>query len=74
VGVNSGSSASDLIIWEYARKNEFAILTKDNDFDERSQLLGCPPKVIHLICGNKSTQEIQAFLLANKVLIINFFK
>lgn len=40
------------------QKKDFTILTKDSDFDERSQLLGCPPKVIRLICGNQSTIEI----------------
>ncbi len=67
-----GISASDLIIWEYARKESLVILTKDNDFNERSQLLGCPPKVIHLICGNISTKEICNQLIASRENIFSF--
>lgn len=59
-------SADDLSIWEFAKHREFVILTKDNDFDERSQLVGCPPKVVHLICGNKTTLEIINLLQSRK--------
>ncbi|MBD0366142.1 MAG: DUF5615 family PIN-like protein [Flavisolibacter sp.] len=58
--------ADDNTIWNYAKANEFIILTKDNDFDERSQLEGCPPKVVHLICGNKSTLHILNLILWHK--------
>lgn len=37
--------AYDIDIWEFAKKKGMTILTKDNDFDELSQLYGCPPKV-----------------------------
>ncbi len=53
-----GVDTDDSAIWNFAIKNKFAILTKDNDFDERSRLFGCPPKIIHLVCGNQSTQYI----------------
>jgi predicted nuclease of predicted toxin-antitoxin system len=39
-----GVSSDDISIWNHAKSNSFIILTKDNDFDERSQLEGCPPK------------------------------
>ncbi|MEP6646848.1 MAG: DUF5615 family PIN-like protein [Saprospiraceae bacterium] len=58
-----GIHADDINIWNYAKSNNFSILTKDNDFDEISQLKGCPPKVIHLICGNKTTQFIIDLIL-----------
>ena len=58
--------ADDISIWEHARKNSFTILTKDSDFDELSQLHGCPPKVIHLICGNKNSLHILNIVLQNK--------
>lgn len=62
----NGIFADDLTIWKFAKENNFVILTKDNDFDERSQLEGCPPKIVHLICGNKSTSGILALLLLNQ--------
>jgi predicted nuclease of predicted toxin-antitoxin system len=61
---NVGVGASDAQIWEYAKSNDFIILTKDNDFDELSQINGCPPKVIHLHIGNKSTALISNLLSA----------
>ncbi len=51
--------ADDLAIWNFAKDNNYIIITKDNDFNERSLLEGCPPKVIHLLCGNKSTMQIK---------------
>lgn len=50
--------SDDITIWNYAKSTDFVILTKDNDFDDRNQLLGCPPKIVHLVCGNKSTLHI----------------
>ena len=66
------TSSDDISIWNYARSNGFTILTKDNDFDERSQLEGCPPKIIHLICGNKTTLHILNLLLWRKDDILLF--
>ena len=68
----TGISASDLLVWDYAKKNDFTVLTKDSDFDERSQLLGCPPKVIRLICGNQSTIEILNQMIFRKADIFLF--
>ena len=36
--------ADDSIIWEYAKQHEFAIVSKDADFQQRSLLYGSPPK------------------------------
>jgi predicted nuclease of predicted toxin-antitoxin system len=65
-------NADDLTIWEFARKNNYGILTKDNDFDERVQLMGCPPKVVHLVCGNKPTFYILNLILLRKEKIKSF--
>lgn len=62
----------DLQIWNHAKSYGFTILTKDNDFDERSQLEGCPPKIIHLICGNQTTKFILDLLLKNIEQIASF--
>lgn len=68
----NGISADDITIWNFAKNNNFIILTKDNDFDERSQVLGCPPKIVHIICGNKSTEEILDLLILNKTELLLF--
>jgi predicted nuclease of predicted toxin-antitoxin system len=56
-------TSDDISIWNYAKGHRFTILTKDDDFDDRSQLEGCPPKIVHLICGNKSTLHILNLIL-----------
>ena len=60
-----GVSADDSSIWLFAKKEGYVIFTKDNDFDERARLFGCPPKVIHLICGNKTTKDILNLIISN---------
>ena len=49
-------------IWHYCRKSGFTPVTKDADYDERSALLGHPPKVIWLRCGNKPTNYIERLI------------
>jgi len=55
-------NTEDAQIWKFAKEKGFTILTKDNDFEAMSRLFGCPPKVIQLTCGNKSTSEIISIL------------
>lgn len=62
----------DSKIWRYAGRNNYVILTKDNDFDEFTQLYGCPPKVVHLVCGNRTTAFIADLVLAHKKEILDF--
>ena len=50
--------ARDRDVWDFARTNDFAILTKDSDFAHLSFLLGPPPKVIWVTVGNASTGRI----------------
>jgi predicted nuclease of predicted toxin-antitoxin system len=42
-------------VWDFARENSFAIVTKDSDFSELNVLRGSPPKVIWLRIGNCTT-------------------
>jgi predicted nuclease of predicted toxin-antitoxin system len=36
-------NTADLIIWEYAKTNQFVIVSRDSDFHQRSLLYGHPP-------------------------------
>ncbi|MGH7627075.1 MAG: DUF5615 family PIN-like protein, partial [Gemmatimonadaceae bacterium] len=56
------AKAPDEAIWEYAATNDFVIVTKDDDFRQRSFLRGFPPKVIWLQFGNCSTDLIASAL------------
>jgi predicted nuclease of predicted toxin-antitoxin system len=57
--------ASDDRIWEYARAGHYTIVSKDDDFRQRSFFEGAPPKVVWLQVGNARTDAI-AELLSNE--------
>jgi predicted nuclease of predicted toxin-antitoxin system len=57
-------SVADREIFDFARLNGFAILSKDADFHHLSFRFGSPPKVIWLRVGNASTAEISEVLHA----------
>jgi predicted nuclease of predicted toxin-antitoxin system len=54
------TEAEDSEIWEFAKTQDFCIVTQDADFAERSRLYGSPPKVIWLRCGNAPTSSVEA--------------
>ena len=64
--------AYDITIWTYAKDNGFHLITKYNDFDEWSLLKGCPPKIIHLLCGNQTSLFILNLIVTNKDVILDF--
>jgi predicted nuclease of predicted toxin-antitoxin system len=45
--------AEDRAIWEYAKANDFILVSRDADFPDMPILFGPPPKVIWLRCGNQ---------------------
>lgn len=55
---------TDTEIWEFAKLNDFCIVTQDADFAERSRLYGSPPKVVWLRCGNAPTHQVEALIRA----------
>ncbi len=55
-------NADDSAIWLYAKDHGFTIVSKDSDFQERSILLGQPPKLIWLRAANCSTKDIENLL------------
>jgi predicted nuclease of predicted toxin-antitoxin system len=38
----------DTVLWRYAIEHDFALMTPDDDFHQRSMLEGAPPKVVYL--------------------------
>jgi predicted nuclease of predicted toxin-antitoxin system len=65
-------NTDDALIWEYAKINNFVIVSKDSDFHQRSLLYGHPPKFIYLRIGNCPTLEITQILRNNLDTIIQF--
>jgi predicted nuclease of predicted toxin-antitoxin system len=66
------SASDDSAVWEYARKNGLTIVSKDSDFQERSILLGAPPKVIWLRTSNCASAQIE-FLLRTASTVVSRF-
>lgn len=65
-------AASDPLVWEFAKSNGFAIVSKDADFRQRSLLYGAPPKVVGLLVGNCSTSRAEAILRGNAGVVRQF--
>ncbi len=65
-------TSEDKAVWEFAKREGFCIVTKDWDYKFMSVRYGCPPKVIRLNCGNKTTTFI-ADLLRQKMAAISEF-
>lgn len=52
----------DVVVWEYAKANGYVLVSKDNDFRQRSFQYGAPPKVVWLNVGNAGTEPILRLL------------
>lgn len=64
--------AHDDRVWEYARDNGLTIVSKDNDFRQRSFLEGAPPKVVWLDVGNAGTHLIAELLRSEQAKLLKF--
>ncbi len=64
--------ADDPQIWDYAKTNGCIIVTKDEDFNARSVILGSPPKVIWIQAGNCANDRVHVLLRRNYDEIIAF--
>jgi len=53
---------TDEQIWEYAKKNELIIISKDTDFSNKIIVKSPPPKVIHIKVGNLKIRDLHKFL------------
>lgn len=52
----------DSIVWDYAKDNNFMVVSKDADMHDLSLVFGNPPKVIWLRLGNCSTSQVERLL------------
>ncbi len=64
-------AATDRQIWEYAKANDYVIVTRDSDFHELSTLYGSPPKIIWLKTGNQSKGSTLRGLIDHKISIFS---
>ena len=64
--------ADDRTVWEYARANGFAMVSKDEDFHQLSFLYGAPPKVVWVRLGNCTTADIEQALRRHHTDLLNF--
>lgn len=62
-------SASDTLVWQFAKEHQFVIVTRDADFEELSLVWGQPPKVIWLKTQNPSRAATLKILLDGQTTI-----
>jgi predicted nuclease of predicted toxin-antitoxin system len=62
----------DDVIWEYARNNGYAIVSKDVDHTDKCLLRGFPPRVIWVRTGNCPTRHIENLLRKHHNAILSF--
>jgi len=65
-------NSKDSFLWNYAKENNYCIVTFDGDFYDLGLIKGSSPKVIWLRLGNTTTQNIEAVLRKNYDLIKTF--
>jgi len=66
------NSIDDTIIFQFAKENDLAIVTFDEDYFTLSVLNIFPPKIIWLRTGNLSTNELEEILKKKKPVIDAF--
>ena len=64
----------DIVIWRYAKKEGYTIVTFDADFYDISLIKGFPPKIVWLRTGNLTTLEIAGKITAYYSYILDFIK
>jgi predicted nuclease of predicted toxin-antitoxin system len=68
------SDCEDPEIWEYAKENDFVIVTFDSDFYDISIINGHPPKIIWIRTGNLAMKEIVQLMIENQETINSFIE
>jgi predicted nuclease of predicted toxin-antitoxin system len=62
-------NSKDVQIFEFAKKNNYTIVTFDSDFCDLVTIRGFPPKIIWLRTGNSTTNKLESLIRKNKELI-----
>ncbi|MBK7690950.1 MAG: DUF5615 family PIN-like protein [Bacteroidetes bacterium] len=57
--------ANDTVIWQFAKENNYVIVSNDEDFINLLNLFGPPPKVVLLKTGNQHNNYIADLLIRN---------
>ena len=65
-------TTDDRVIWDFAIQNGYVIVTKDDDFLQRSLLRGHPPKVIIISLGNCTNEDVENAIRARAADISEF--
>jgi predicted nuclease of predicted toxin-antitoxin system len=68
------SDCEDPEIWQYAKENDFVIVTFDSDFYDISIINGHPPKIIWIRTGNLTTMGIVQLMIENQNTIKSFIE
>ena len=67
-------ATGDSVVWDYAKANDFMIVSKDADMHDLSLALGTPPKVIWVRLGNCSTAQMANLLRQHYPVIARFYQ
>jgi len=67
-------ATDDPIVWDYAKDNDFMIVSKDADMHDLSLVFGNPPKVVWLRLGNCSTRQVENLLRRDFEVIKLFYE
>ena len=67
-------ATADPLVWDYAKDNDFMIVSKDADMHDLSLVFGDPPKVVWLRLGNCSTSQVENLLRRDFEVIKLFYE
>ncbi len=65
-------NSTDIEIFDFAKRHDFAIITFDSDFYDLNIIKGFPPKIIWIRTGNTTTKSLE-ILLRHKSDLIKLF-
>lgn len=63
--IGSKTRLQDIEIWQYAKSNDFTILTRDSDFEKLHSQFGFPPKVILILAHNPTNDDVVRYFKNN---------
>ena len=67
-------ATDDPLVWDYARDNDFMIVSKDAEVHDLSLVFGNPPKVVWVRLGNCATRQVEELLQREFEVIKSFYE